>query len=670
MYSTGGLHVFLPCCVPLVSTATVWCAKQCEALLRNTSQRQCESANMASLLEKGSSLSSCASCSSPLSRPVLLECLHSACLPCLTLLVRDDACIVCPSCQLMTKLPVARVGVRSLPFNFVGSDQFIAAAATGSELICDECDDKLQTAATVRCLDCRQHLCETHGKAHDISKATRTHRTLQISATKAGGENADAYLTAILCALHSQELDLYCKTCKRSLCCRCSQLGNHSTHSVVSVEQARCDLASRVQRQVNNAQKEVLPKLEFSVQTAKKAIDSVNAETETASERINKIAEDLVIELRHEQQRLCGELDAARWRKLAALEQQAGELTKAKDSVERAVIYSKELKRLGAQEFAQVADWLLDLLTEGEKIVNNDSKMEPCEQADTLVFISNGDRVKKGLTGSFPLGIVHSVDAGRSQLHCKRSALARSEVTAQIVLCDDQSKVMPVSEIGCLIDAQVVDSSQKVVNHWTMAQQNHLDIIFEPIIAGIHQVSVKIGHRHIHGSPQAVTVQSREPHEFDVESCSEFLQVSPDKHSVTTKGRSGHGFVLGRKPLDVGEEWQLKVTVAYGSALSCGVSCKPPPEVCDCLPRLGAPGCALWLCDSGGAVCRMGAWGDRRELQKWQSGDILLFHLSQLRSLTVTHKHDGPPTTIKMGNIEGEVFIHMRLLNDAGVELL
>ena len=129
----------------------------------------------------------CVACCGVLSRPLLLECLHSGCQACLSTLVRppERNCLTCPRCAVVTSLPAG--GVPALPFDYSARHKNSSAGQAWSCLSCEECAEELQEEASARCEDCSVLLCNAHAVAHPISRATRGHRVspilhMQISA--------------------------------------------------------------------------------------------------------------------------------------------------------------------------------------------------------------------------------------------------------------------------------------------------------------------------------------------------------------------------------------------------------------------------------------------------------------------------------------------------------
>ena len=185
--------------------------------------------------------STCPKCHKLFVRPKLLPCLHAACASCLSW--REDAgvkVVSCPKCTEEFELPIAQ-GVSDLPTAFYKSN--MVRLFTKMELLhnwegrgCEQCAGTSSEEETVTsfCSECELFSCHA---CMDVHTTKTAHPTLPLE------EYRDVMLSKITgtktlnCDQHKEPLSIYCKTCKRLLCKRCTSGSEHpKTHMWDSVQ--------------------------------------------------------------------------------------------------------------------------------------------------------------------------------------------------------------------------------------------------------------------------------------------------------------------------------------------------------------------------------------------------------------------------------------------------
>jgi hypothetical protein len=181
--------------------------------------------------------------------PRTLRCHHTFCQLCMRGLAEQNALqkIVCPKCREQT--PVQDSDVSKLFCNYqlleaadadVGQ---VRAAAAGSDVTCEVCDDE-QHAATHRCAECAEFMCQPMAKAHSKMKASRDHDVQTMAEFKASGASPGKVANrTVYCSAHPSpsvlhELTLFCKTCDVAICRDCI-IKDHKQpdHDVVFLEE-------------------------------------------------------------------------------------------------------------------------------------------------------------------------------------------------------------------------------------------------------------------------------------------------------------------------------------------------------------------------------------------------------------------------------------------------
>ncbi|KAG7304650.1 hypothetical protein JYU34_009991 [Plutella xylostella] len=218
--------------------------------------------SLASPAARGPAAERCVLCGAALlaapGTPKLMECLHSACEPCLKakidekqnsnrdFLGAERITITCPACRLQCQ-PANMVDQRFV-LELMSADQASSTGPVSGSQQCNSCGDG--APATSYCTDCADYICTSCVQAHQRLKITKEHtiksreEALQEQRAAAGaGGSRDIY-----CTEHPQErLTLFCETCDR-LTCRDCQLKHHRDHkyqfSSEMAAQARCNISS------------------------------------------------------------------------------------------------------------------------------------------------------------------------------------------------------------------------------------------------------------------------------------------------------------------------------------------------------------------------------------------------------------------------------------------
>ncbi|XP_053105390.1 E3 ubiquitin-protein ligase TRIM56-like [Hemicordylus capensis] len=222
--------------------------------------------------------------------PKILPCLHSYCQRCLEPLVGNGT-LQCPECRLQAEVPA---GVASLKTNFfINSLLELFQMKHNKDLECMICSNAERiVAATSRCLDCKDFLCQTCSYGHCCSRLTLHHKVVNLEEFLAGHYDTEArFLQELCCQDHPQEaLRFFCDSCSVSICRDCRML-DHFEHKVVS-------MASAAQRERPSVE-QLIKSLEATItciteqeKAAEEVMEKLKAEAEWIKEKICKYVED------------------------------------------------------------------------------------------------------------------------------------------------------------------------------------------------------------------------------------------------------------------------------------------------------------------------------------------------------------------------------------------
>ncbi|CAH2209146.1 jg617, partial [Pararge aegeria aegeria] len=169
--------------------------------------------------------------------PKLMECLHSACEPCVKLKIEEKLApsrdflgancvtISCGACRLQcqpSNMIDQRFVLEKMEMEQAGSN------GAAGELECNSCDDT--APATSYCADCAEFICDNCVLAHQRLKITKDHTIKSREEAAAELPAAQGSAHDMFCRDHPQErLALFCETCDR-LTCRDCQLQHHRDH--------------------------------------------------------------------------------------------------------------------------------------------------------------------------------------------------------------------------------------------------------------------------------------------------------------------------------------------------------------------------------------------------------------------------------------------------------
>ncbi|XP_069079382.1 E3 ubiquitin-protein ligase TRIM56-like [Pleurodeles waltl] len=180
---------------------------------------------------------SCKICYELFRTPKLLPCLHTYCQQCLEQLVTKGS-LNCPECRIKVSV---KDGVKNLKSNFfINSLLELLQPKQTNDLECSVCATaKKHLTAVSRCLDCHDFLCQSCSLGHGCSRATISHRVVDLKEFLNGQHDAEVRSRQEMsCLDHSQEpLRFFCDTCNSLICRDCRLLG-HFQHQVMSMADA------------------------------------------------------------------------------------------------------------------------------------------------------------------------------------------------------------------------------------------------------------------------------------------------------------------------------------------------------------------------------------------------------------------------------------------------
>ncbi|XP_071788334.1 E3 ubiquitin-protein ligase TRIM71-like [Asterias amurensis] len=169
-----------------------------------------------------------------------------------------------------------------------------------SQLKCQACDEGTQASA--ECIDCKHFLCQECQRAHQRMGILKSHQMHTL-----GSDYEIPVKSKVVprCKTHpDQDISLYCKTCRQSICKKCS-FGDHREHSLVkpnmACEQRKQEVTDLVAK--DEKKSEAISSLsemeqssktfnEMFTDTKKKIYKSAKAVAASVKEEEGKLAEE------------------------------------------------------------------------------------------------------------------------------------------------------------------------------------------------------------------------------------------------------------------------------------------------------------------------------------------------------------------------------------------
>lgn len=188
----------------------------------------------------------CTICSKHFSTPKTLPCLHSFCLACLAAISTENDFgtlhLTCPECK--KEFPSIGASLVDLPDAFqvnrhLEYHKFKQKALGQVNVHCEKCVGK-KIRASGFCSKCTQFICDLCIQIHSSWSELKDHKTLKLSELKESYEKYVPVLSAKqTCHIHDHESTIFCETCEILICHECI-LKSHRDHEYFhSVESAK-----------------------------------------------------------------------------------------------------------------------------------------------------------------------------------------------------------------------------------------------------------------------------------------------------------------------------------------------------------------------------------------------------------------------------------------------
>ncbi|XP_062905846.1 E3 ubiquitin/ISG15 ligase TRIM25-like isoform X1 [Mobula hypostoma] len=187
----------------------------------------------------------CSVCLELFQNPVALPCQHSFCAKCINDVWDHSETpfrVSCPQCrQTFSPRPslVKNHTLQNIMEKYNTQPPVAAASAPTAPVMCEYCIDK-PTPAVKTCLKCETSFCSLHLQPHLTKQIYKEHCLIEPAAD----------LTRRQCPSHRKALEFYCEQDEVCVCVSCTIVGDHRSHSLISLEQAKDKLKEKLKKNV------------------------------------------------------------------------------------------------------------------------------------------------------------------------------------------------------------------------------------------------------------------------------------------------------------------------------------------------------------------------------------------------------------------------------------
>ncbi len=157
-----------------------------------------------------------------------------------------------------------------------------------SSTTCSNCDVS-GNKAKVRCVNCREYLCDTCFNFHNNLKAMKDHKIITMDDILSGHVNLKKAEENRYCKTHGKLYEYYCEIEKRALCSDCIAT-NDCQHSCVSLKKAARKHADELQGLV----RQNVNKLQEAVRVTRNARAELDINSQLAKESLAKKEEEYI----------------------------------------------------------------------------------------------------------------------------------------------------------------------------------------------------------------------------------------------------------------------------------------------------------------------------------------------------------------------------------------
>ena len=453
----------------------------------------------------------CPICLEQFTNPKILPCFHSFCLHCLegvapAELVEGNLCLPCPTCR--SPCPNPDKGLALLPLSFVINNLsevygLMKKVSGDQQASCDNCN---KTNANRYCKQCSMFFCPECLHHHDNWKPNAGHQTLSLEevANTAYQLPHTKPEATISCAYHNKPLERFCETCEKLICddCTVKKHKDHDCDVIVGAYEKHQNMIMSCSLQPLEHQMDRLSQNKTSLVNRKKEITEQGETTRKAIHQTIVQIKDLLDET---ERKLTGEVDVAVQHKVIVLDHQIKEVETALGEVRECRDHVEQSLKVGTPQ--QVLPTKSQMMSRTESIINSvkDKTFQPLEKVDIeLVKSDKINEIHKSIGKIKHTSTLNCLISSKVSASFRPLPLTGQESTL-IISFDGSPVPVPPSLIICSLTPP--DNSQSIQCSVKESRQSgQYNVIFSPVIRGLHQLHVRVFDIEISGSPMSIPI--------------------------------------------------------------------------------------------------------------------------------------------------------------------
>ncbi|XP_077994985.1 E3 ubiquitin-protein ligase TRIM71-like [Glandiceps talaboti] len=453
------------------------------------------------ILDKiGENFLCCTICFERFITPKILPCLHNFCEKCLVSIVKRKGSLLCPTCSTPCRL--TDLGVAGLTTNFFMNNLIEIfeerKAMSGNESV--QCDICTENTATRRCVDCPQFYCDKCIEAHRKLPALRSHRILTIEEFQLGRESATPTPIQPVerCSVHhDNQIKFYCDTCQVAVCSDCTIVDHRvPDHKHRYIKQVADEYKTELTQLIAEL-KEKERDVDRQKVTAVQRCTELRKQLKGEEQRVKMKAEEMINQIRKEENRLIDELNRQYTSKLKSADVDVDELELNHGNIKSTCSYIETLMHHGSH---------VQLLTTKEEALHRIKELIAMETKSQLQYERVEFQPSDGFQEHGMLGLLRS-DVCISQCtveNIPKQLVKGDHADLSITTRDSTGKqVIPRQEVK--VKVRKPDGSQHGVMVTDNKDGTH-KVTVKGDISGRHRVTMTTGDQPIPGSPCEIPV--------------------------------------------------------------------------------------------------------------------------------------------------------------------
>ena len=449
----------------------------------------------------------------------MLPCLHTFCLQCLkkeSEIQGAKEALKCPMPKCEEDVTLPQGGIEKLPFDQRKAHEAEIALygeklETGKEA-CDVCVRK-EGPAIAFCVNCCEFLCKLCETHHRSARKSQKHEVVKVDGgSKKGNESYNLERVfadpPMPCATHSDEvLKFYCEKCEELICRDCMEL-NHNDH------RSECDRVEAIAARAMESLKNCAKDSPSAVAVVKDAIVKCKAAINRIESRKNEVDGIISTSLNEVREALLASNEEIRMGKTTSLKTQIERLKKVGDDLTHALTMIAQAEvHTPAQQLATkrvIAERVEELM----KRYHNSERI-PLESAHFLTKVADGDIISQMIALGEITGGSDAASSTCDAAYVPRAVVGKERII-KVTARNKKGELFPYGKETVTAQLSLLDSTQLCIHgESTDHGDGTYSVSFTAQSPGVHKLEVKIGGRHIRGSPYTITVRQPRTTPYD-----------------------------------------------------------------------------------------------------------------------------------------------------------